>query len=145
MYIDDYLKVLAKENECKSKFEGMDCSLHISAEEIISILGEDMFTLQDLYSAERFWINLCSYDDTKKSRECLDAQKRWQDNHCTDKLAFCDKNDRRVEVEAFCSTAKGMKRRISTVSEEQEKKYELCCYLNWDFSMDYDWEKEYKF
>ena len=134
------MEKLAKEIEVFNK--------HISVERIISILnkdGKNRFSIDDLYAAERFWIHLCSYDNMKDTDECKKAKIRYQEKHCS-----CNKNDRRVEAEASCSTAKGWRKRIVTVSEQQEKDYEKCCHSDWDFSSNYipknldiyEWTKE---
>ena len=135
---------------------------HLSAEEIIKILGDE-FTLQDLYASEGFWVTICSYEDTTSTGECKLAQKRFTDKNCimADCAAFntffsrivYNPNKKKLTTEELTKKVnevieidKGAcggepKRRILVTKDEEDKYskdmmrlYKICCTSeDWNF------------
>lgn len=148
----------------KNFAEGERGNKHINVNEIINVLnkdGENRFTLQDLYAADRFWIHLCSYDSMKDTEECQAAQRRWQYKNCENRSSRCgnltsflskfkikanlssknsksgellEKIDGMIEKDKMCGRGK----RLLTNDFVNDKPfYKHCCTLDWDFSSNY--------
>ena len=93
----------------------------LSAEEIFKILGEDLLSLEDFMSAEQFWKNLCSFDQTKDSDPCLAffASQKSKCREVEEKWTSCNR---------LGATLAGDKlgARLFT-TDEDDKLYDACC------------------
>ena len=94
----------------------------LSKEEIVKILqllGNEL-TIDDLYQAKDFWINVCSVNGGPVT-EC--AIKK-QETSCS--LIDCSRTRKLVNAEDTCSQGRKI-----LVGNDIKKKYEGCCDTNW--------------
>lgn len=103
-------------------------NLHISPEEFLKILGEDYFTLEDFYSAEYLWINVCNNKQTTASEDCRLFWNRYEVKHCPDireKWLSCGRLKNVIDAEEKCKKCKNgscsehSQRKITTTEDEQ--------------------------
>lgn len=97
-------------------------NLHnIDIDEILSIFNDGKLTKEDIYAADNFWQNLCSYENTKDSDECLAyfARKR------TKILKVC--GEEKLSVQLKCAQLKGRIMQQGQIPTNEEDYWETCC------------------
>ena len=96
---------------------------YMSPEFIIGeVFNDGKFTLEDFYSAEKFWWKICKYKNAKGLDACATAKEHWVEKHCgrSDVIkSFCSGSGRRLRASEQCLVRN---KSVINVSEEEKTK-----------------------
>lgn len=111
-----------------------DGDLHISPETFLKLFGEDIFTLDDFYSMETFWLGVCNRMKTTNSSDCQSFWKRYESNNCPnirEKWSNCRRLETVINVEKKCGKccSENSHRKITTKQDDMALKN--CCKLTY--------------